>query len=71
MVETIWDWMFVFYCSAALGMAALLFIYWSKPKPPIFPPEWVCDGCGQVCSHLHQGLCDYCDKAYKSKTNCI
>jgi len=61
---TLWDWIFVFYCAAALGMAALIFIYWTREKPPTFPKEWVCDGCGQVCSHLRDGLCVYCDKTF-------
>jgi hypothetical protein len=67
MVETLWDWIFVFYCAAALGMAALLFFYWARPKPPTFPPEWICDGCGQVCTHLKDGLCVYCESHFTDK----
>jgi hypothetical protein len=63
MVETLWDWMFVFYAAAALGVAALLFIRWSRCTK--FPKEFVCDGCGQVCSHLRDGLCVYCDRQFK------
>jgi hypothetical protein len=64
MVETLWDWMFVFYLSAAIGVAALLFIRYARPKPPTYPKEWVCDCCGQVCTHLKDGLCVYCDKTF-------
>jgi len=64
MIETIWDWMFVFYLSAALAVAALIFIRYARPKPPTFPPEWVCDGCGQVCTNLNDGLCVHCDNQF-------
>ena len=54
-----------FYASMALMVGALLFIYWARPKPPpSFPPELVCDGCGQVCSELLGGYCEYCVKKY-------
>ncbi len=59
---TIWDWMFVFYASAALAVAALLFIRWARPKPQAFPKELICDGCGQICSDLLGGYCEYCVK---------
>jgi predicted MFS family arabinose efflux permease len=62
MVETLWDWMFVFYVAAALGVAALIFIRWSRPTN--YPKEFVCDGCGQVCTTLRVGLCVYCDKQF-------
>jgi hypothetical protein len=52
-----------FYASMALMIAVLLFMRWAKPKPPLtFPPELVCDGCGQVCSDLLGGYCEYCVK---------
>lgn len=52
-----------FYASMALMIAVLLFMRWAKPKPPpTFPPELVCDGCGQVCSDLLGGYCEYCVK---------
>ena len=62
---TLWDWMFVFYCSAALTVAALLFIRWSRPKPQTYPKDWICDGCGQVSSELQNGMCAYCTNFYK------
>jgi hypothetical protein len=65
MVETIWDWMLVFYAAAALAVAALLWIFNTRTKyVPPFPKEWVCDCCGQVCTHLKDGLCVYCDKTF-------
>ena len=64
---TLWDWIFIFYFAAALGVAALLFIRWSRPKPHPFPKEYVCDCCGQVCTHLKDGLCVYCDKKFIDK----
>jgi predicted MFS family arabinose efflux permease len=67
MVETIWDWMFLFYAAAALGVAALIFIRWARPKQPTYPKEWVCDCCGQVCTHLKDGLCVYCDRQFTNK----
>jgi hypothetical protein len=52
-----------FYASMALMVGALLFMRWARPKPPPqFPPELVCDGCGQVCSDLLGGYCEYCVK---------
>ena len=51
-----------FYGSMALLVGALLFMRWAKPKPHVFPPELVCDGCGQVCSDLLGGYCEYCIK---------
>jgi hypothetical protein len=52
-----------FYASMALMVGALLFLRWTRPKPPPqFPPELVCDGCGQVCSDLLGGYCEYCVK---------
>jgi hypothetical protein len=63
----IWDWIFIFYCAAALGVGALCWYRWARPRPPTFPPEWLCDGCGQVCSQLKDGLCVYCDKQFTDK----
>ncbi len=63
---TIWDWMLVFYASAALAVAALIFLYWARPKPTVFPKDWICDGCGQVSSELREGMCAYCTNFYKS-----
>jgi hypothetical protein len=51
-----------FYASMALMIAALLWIFHTREKPPVFPPEWICDGCGQVCSELKEGFCEYCVK---------
>ena len=51
-----------FYASMALMVGALLFLRWARPKPPTFPPEWVCDGCGQICGELKEGYCEYCEK---------
>lgn len=61
---TIWDWMFVFYLSAAVTVGGIIFMYNTRRKPPTFPKEWVCDGCGNVCSHLRDNLCVYCDKNF-------
>jgi hypothetical protein len=52
-----------FYGSMALFVAALIWIFNTRTKVvPTFPPEWICDGCGQVCSELKEGLCEYCEK---------
>ena len=52
-----------FYASMALMVAALLWLFASREKPPPqFPPELICDGCGQVCSDLLGGYCEYCVK---------
>jgi hypothetical protein len=51
-----------FYASMALMVGALLFLRWARSKPPTFPPEWVCDGCGQICGELKEGYCEYCEK---------
>jgi hypothetical protein len=52
-----------FYASMALMIGVLLFMRWARPKsPPQFPPELICDGCGQVCSDLLGGYCEYCVK---------
>ena len=59
------DWIFVFFVAATLGVAALLWLYLSRAKPPTFPDEWVCDGCGQLCGDLKDGLCEYCDETLK------
>jgi hypothetical protein len=67
---TLWDWMFVFYCSAALTVAALLFIRWARPKPQTYLKEWICDGCGQVSSELQEGMCAYCTNFYKPTEHC-
>ena len=51
-----------FYGSMALMVAAILWFYATRRKSPVYPPEWVCDGCGQVCSDLLGGYCEYCVK---------
>jgi len=53
-----------FYASMALMVGALLWIFHTREKPHVYPPEWVCDGCGQVCSELKEGYCEYCAKQY-------
>jgi len=53
-----------FYASMALMVAALLWLFRTRDKPHVYPPEWVCDGCGQVCSKLEEGYCEYCIKQY-------
>ena len=52
-----------FYTSMALMVGALIWLFRTreKPKPP-FPFELICDGCGQVCSELLGGYCEYCVK---------
>jgi hypothetical protein len=62
-VMNIWDWIFIFYCAAAIGVGAICWYRWARPTK--FSKEFVCDGCGQVCTHLKDGLCVYCDKAFK------
>jgi len=51
-----------FYASMALMVGALLWFHTTREKPHVYPPEWVCDGCGQVCSELKEGYCEYCVK---------
>lgn len=51
-----------FYASMCLFIGALIWIFNTRQKPPVFPPEWICDGCGQVCSELKEGFCEYCEK---------
>jgi rRNA maturation endonuclease Nob1 len=51
-----------FYASMALMVGALLWFHTTREKPHVYPPEWVCDGCGQVCSELKEGFCEYCEK---------
>ena len=43
-----------FYASMCLFIGALLWIFNTR--------ELICDGCGQVCSKLKEGLCEYCEK---------
>ena len=62
---TIWDWMFVFYLSAAITVGGMIFMYYTRIKPPTYPKDWICDGCGQVSSELRQGMCAYCTNFYK------
>jgi hypothetical protein len=53
-----------FYVSVGLFIGALILIFNKREKPPQSPPELVCDGCGQVCSDLLGGYCEYCIKKY-------
>jgi hypothetical protein len=50
-----------FYASMALMVGALIWLFVTREKPHVYPPEWVCDGCGQVCSKLKEGYCEYCE----------
>ena len=57
------EFMMWFYGSMALMVAALIWIFNTREKPPTqFPPELICDGCGQVCSDLLGVYCEYCVK---------
>jgi hypothetical protein len=56
------EFMMWFYASMALMVAAIMWFYAIRRKPITFPPEWICDGCGQVCSELKEGYCEYCEK---------
>jgi len=58
------EYMIWLYGSLALFVWACLWLFETRPNDAVFPAEWVCDGCGQVCSHLHDGLCEYCDKVF-------
>lgn len=60
---TLWDWMFVFYAAAAATVGTLVWYRWSRCTK--YPKEFVCDGCGQVCTTLRDGFCVYCDKHFK------
>lgn len=60
---SLWDWMFVFYLAAAVTVGTLVWYRWSRSTN--FPKEFVCDGCGQVCTTLRDGLCVYCDHHFK------
>ena len=60
---TLWDWIFVFYVIAAVTVATVLWFRWSRKMD--LPKERICDGCGQVCSLLRDGLCVYCDQHFK------
>ena len=52
-----------FYGSMALMVGALIWLFKTREKPsPVFPPELICDGCGQICSDLLGGYCEYCVK---------
>jgi hypothetical protein len=53
-----------FYGSMCLMVGALLWFHTTREKPHVYPLEWVCDGCGQVCSELKEGFCEYCEKQY-------
>ena len=56
------EYMMWIYGSMALFVWACLWLFETRPKPHTFPPEWICDGCGQVCSELKEGYCEYCEK---------
>ena len=56
------EFMMWFYASAALFVGACLWLFNTRKKLHVYPPEWVCDGCGQVCSELKEGFCEYCEK---------
>jgi len=60
---TIWDWIFVFYVVVATALVVLLWYRYARPIN--LPKEKVCDGCGQVCTTLRDGLCVYCDHHFK------
>ena len=42
------------YGSIALTVGACLWLFATR--------ELICDGCGQVCSELKEGYCEYCAK---------
>lgn len=42
------------YASMALMVGVVFWLFATR--------ELVCDGCGQVCSELKEGYCDYCEK---------
>ena len=67
---TLWDWMFVFYLSAAVTVGGMIFMYRTRRNPPIYPKDWICDGCGQVSSQLREGMCAYCTNFYKPTEHC-
>lgn len=67
---TLWDWMFVFYLSAAITVGGMIFMYHTRRKPPTYPKDWICDGCGQVSSELREGMCAYCTNFYKPTEHC-
>ena len=60
---SVWDWIFIFYVTAAVTVGTALWFRWSRNMD--IPKEQICDGCGQVCSLLRDGLCVYCDQHFK------
>ena len=58
---SLWDWIFIFYCAAAGAVATLVWYRCSRE----IPKEKICDGCGQVCTVLRDGLCVYCDNHFR------
>jgi len=60
---SVWDWIFIFYVTAAVTVGTALWFRWSRNID--IPKEQICDGCGQVCSLLRNGLCVYCDQHFK------
>ena len=65
-----WDWIIVLYITVILAIGALFWLYLARPKQSLFPKDWVCDGCGQVCTELRHGLCNYCANFYKPTEHC-
>ena len=63
-----WDWIIVLYVTVIFAIGALFWLYLVRPKP--YPKDWVCDGCGQVCTELRHGLCNYCANFYKPTEYC-
>ena len=58
------EFMMWIYGSMALMVWALLWVFETRPKKHTYPPEWICDGSGQVCSELKEGYCEYCAEKY-------
>ena len=60
---SVWDCIFVFYLAAVVTVGSL--VWYRCLRPNNFTKEFVCDGCGQVCTTLKDGLCVYCDHHFK------
>ena len=60
---SVWNCIFVFYLVAVVTVGSLVWYRCSRPNN--FTKEFVCDGCGQVCTTLKDGLCVYCDNHFK------
>lgn len=56
-----WDYLFCLFLISFI-VCVIIKVVLHKEKPV---DKHICDGCGQWCSELRLGLCDYCGAKFK------